>query len=114
MELIKMFDLVFIVSIVFTIVQLIKEAFVKPIPAENWANKELYHKDVMKGCTYEQLMENAENGKYKLAEAYPKQHTDPVTGQAVIDNYELYYNDILKYNASQVKQWARQGKYNLD
>jgi hypothetical protein len=109
-----MFNLVFIVSIVCTIVQIFKEAFTKPIPAENWANKELYHEDVMKGCTDEQLIENVKNGKYKLTEKYPEQHTDPVTGQAIIENCQLYYDDIMKYDAWQVKQWARQGKYNLD
>ena len=64
--LIQMFDLIFLVSIVCTIVQLIKEAHTKPIPAENWANMKLYHKDIMDGVPIEERLKNLENGKYKL------------------------------------------------
>lgn len=63
-----MFDLLFIVSIVGTAVQLIKETCTKSIPAENWANKELYHKDIMDGVSVEQRMKNLKNGKYKLTQ----------------------------------------------
>lgn len=61
-----MFDLLFVVSIVGSVAQAFKEACTKPIPAENWANKELYHKDIMDGIPIEQRMKNLENGKYKL------------------------------------------------
>jgi len=61
-----MFDLLFIVSIVGSAVQLVKETCTPTIPAENWANKELYHKDIMDGVSIEQRMKNLENGKYKL------------------------------------------------
>ena len=40
-----MFDGLFIASVIGTFCQAIKEAFEPTIPAENWANKELYHQD---------------------------------------------------------------------
>ena len=61
-----MFDLLFIVSIVGSVLQLIKEICTPVIPAENWANKELYHKDIMDVVSIEQRLKNLENGKYKL------------------------------------------------
>lgn len=57
---------IFIVSIIMAAIQLIKEAFEPEIPAENWANKELYHKDIMDGVPIEQRMKNVKEGKYKL------------------------------------------------
>lgn len=59
-------DLLFILSIVCSIVCAIKNACTPEIPAENWANKELYHKDIMDGVPIEQRLKNVKNGKYKL------------------------------------------------
>lgn len=59
-------DALFIVSIIGALIQIIKEACEKPIPAENWANKELYHKDIMDGVPIEQRIKNLKNGKYKM------------------------------------------------
>mgnify|MGYP003309906811 CR=1 FL=1 len=61
-----MFDALFAVSIIGAIIQIIKERFTPTIPAENWANKELYHKDIMDGVPIEQRLKNLENGKYKI------------------------------------------------
>ena len=108
-----MFDSLFILSIVGTVVQATKEACTKPIPAENWANKELYHKDIMDGVSIEQRMKNLENGKYKLTETHPEPHRDPVNGKIVIENCKLYYDDVAKYGAYKAQQWVKQGKYNL-
>ncbi len=108
-----MFDLLFVVSIIGTIVQVVKEACTPTIPAENWANKELYHKDIMNGVPVEQRMKNLENGKYKLTETYPEPHRDPVSGKIVIENSKLYYEDVKNYGAYQSQQWVKQGKYNL-
>ena len=108
-----MFDLLFIVSIIGTVVQIIKEICTKPIPAENWANKELYYKDIMDGVSVEQRMKNLENGKYKLIETYPEPHRDPISGKVMIENCKLYYEDIDKYGAWKAQQWVKQGKYNL-
>jgi hypothetical protein len=110
---VKMFDLLFAVSIIGTIAQVVKEARTTTIPAENWANKELYHKDIMNGVSVEQRMKNLENGKYKLTETHPEPHRDPVSGKIVIENSKLYYEDIKNYGAYQAQQWVKQGKYNL-
>lgn len=61
-----MFDGLFIVSIIATCIQAIKDAFEPTVPAENWANKELYRRDIMNGVSVEQRMKNLKNGKYKL------------------------------------------------
>ena len=108
-----MFDLLFIVSIVGSAVQVIKEARTPTIPAENWTNKELYHKDVMDGVPIEQRMKNVQNGKYKMVVTYPEPHRDPVSGKIIIENCKLYEEDVLAYGAYQAQQWVNQGKYNL-
>lgn len=108
-----MFHLLSIVSLVSTVAQAVKEGFTKPIPAENWENKELYHKDLMSGVPVEQRMKNLKNGKYKLTENYPEPHRDPVSGKIVIENCKLYNEDLSKYGAVQTMKWVKQGKYNL-
>ena len=108
-----MFDGLFIASIIGTCYQAIKEAFEPTIPAENWANKELYHQDMMNGVSVEQRMKNVKNGKYKMTTTYPEPHRDPVSGKIVIENCKLYYNDVKKHGAYQAQQWVKQGKYNL-
>lgn len=108
-----MFGLLFAVSAVGTIVQLIKESNTKPIPAENWANKELYYEDIMNGVPVQQRMKNLKNGKYKLDKSYPEPHRDPVSGKIMIENYELYCEDVRNYGACQAQKWVGQGKYNL-
>ncbi len=69
-----MFNGLLIASLLGAIVDGIKTAFVPTIPAENWANKELYYKDLMDGVSAEQRMKNVKNGKYKLTETYPEPH----------------------------------------
>lgn len=107
-----MFDGLFIVSLIGTCVQVFKEACKPIVPAENWANKELYHKDIMAGVPIEQRMKNLENGKYKLVETYPEPHKD-VDGKIIIENCKLYNEDLTKYGAVQTMKWVKQGKYNL-
>lgn len=108
-----MFDVLFIISIVGSLVQVVKEANQTVIPAENWANEELYHRDIMNGVPVEQRMKNLENGKYKLTKTYPEPHRDPVSGKIVIENCKLYHEDVSNYGAYQAQQWVKQGKYNL-
>ncbi len=108
-----MFDLLLVVSAVCTVAQLVKESCTKEIPAENWANKELYQKDIMNGVSVEQRMKNLENGKYKLTESHPEPHRDPVSGKIVIENNLLYQEDLRAYGACQTMRWVKQGKYNL-
>ncbi|MBQ3127818.1 MAG: hypothetical protein IJC13_02135 [Clostridia bacterium] len=102
-----------IFSIFSTAKQAIKETFEPTIPAENWANRELYHKDLMSGMSVEERMRNVKNGRYKLTEKYPKPHRDPKSGKIIIENCKLYYEDVNKYGAYQAQQWVKQGKYNL-
>lgn len=103
----------FIASLIGTCYQLIKETFEPTIPEENWANKELYYRDLMNGVSAEQRMKNVRNGKYKLTETYPEPHRDSVSGKIIIENSSLYYEDVSKYGAYQAQQWVKQGKYNL-
>lgn len=107
-----MLDGLFIASLVGSVVQIFKEANQKTIPAENWANKELYHEDLMSGMSGEQLMKNVHNGKYKLTETYPEPHRGK-DGKIVIENTLLYKEDLKKYGAYQTYKWVEQGKYNL-
>lgn len=108
-----MLDGLFIASLIGSCYQVIKEKLEPTIPAENWANKELYHQDLMNGVPVEQRMKNLKNGKYKLVVTYPEPHRDPVSGKIIIENSKLYEEDINKYGAYQAQQWVKQGKYNL-
>lgn len=108
-----MFRLFGIISLIGTCYQLIKEAFEPVIPAENWANYDLYHQDMMNDVPIEERMENVKNGKYKLTETYPEPHRDVKTGKIIIENSQLYNEDVKNYGAYQAMQWVRQGKYNL-
>ena len=108
-----MFDGLFIASIIGTVYQAIKEKLEPTIPAENWANKELYYKDMADGVPIEQRMKNLKNGKYKAVVTYPEPHKDPVTGKIIIENSLLYKEDVKNYGAVQAQQWVKQGKYNL-
>lgn len=107
----------FIASLVGNCVEIVKEKFAKPIPAENWANRELYNKDLMAGMSAEQLMKNVEDGKYKgevkEKEKFPEPHRNK-DGKIRIENYKLYQADVKKYNPYQVAQWVKQGRYNLE
>lgn len=104
----------FIAAVIETCRQGIKEALQPTIPAENWANNDLYYEDIMNGVSVEQRMNNVKNGKYKLTETYPEPHRDPIDGKVVIENCKLYNEDLCKYGAYQTMQWVNQGKYNLN
>lgn len=107
-----MLDGLFIVSLIGTCVQAIKEYCQPTIPAEYWANKELYHKDLMDGISIEQRMKNLENGKYKQTKAYPEPHKTK-DGKIIIENCLLFEEDKKKYGVVQAYKWVKQGKYNL-
>ena len=108
-----MFDGLFIASLIGTCVQAIKEHCEPVIPAENWANKELYHEDIMNGVPIEQRINNLKNGKYKLSETYVEPHRTK-DGRILIENCKLYNEDVKNYGAYQAQQWVKQGKYNLE
>lgn len=108
-----MLDGLFIASIIGSCVQAIKEKLEPTIPAENWANKDLYHEDIMNGVSIEQRMKNLKNGKYKMTETYPEPHRDSVSGKIIVENCALYREDLKKYGAYQAEKWVKQGRYNL-
>ena len=108
-----MFHGLFIASLISTVTQLIKEACQPIIPAENWANSELIHKDKISGISEKEFNRNLSNGKYKITETYPEPHREPETGKIIIENCRLYYADVKKYGAVQAQKWVKQGKYNL-
>ena len=95
----------------------IKEKCEPTIPAENWANKELMHQDLMQGVSAKQRLRYAEQGRYyipkSVTEAYPKPHRDAKTNKIIIENDVLYRKDILNYSACDAVKWGNQGKYNL-
>ena len=95
-----MFDFLFAMSIVDSVVELAEEASAPTIPAENWANKELYHEDIINGVSAEQRMKNLKNGKYKSVETYLEPHRD-INGKIIIENNLLYNEDLEKYGAVQ-------------
>lgn len=107
-----MLDGLFIASLIGSLCQVVKEKLEPTIPAENWANRELYHQDIMNGVSVEERMKNLKNGKYKLVENYPEPHRDK-DGKVIIENSQLYYDDVQKYGAYQAQKWVKQGKYNL-
>lgn len=108
-----MFDLLFAASIIGTCIEIIKERNAPTVPAENWANKNLYHKDMADGVPIEQVMKNVQNGRYKITETYPEPHKDPVSGKIIIENCSLYNRDLRNYGAAKTMEWVKQGKYNL-
>ena len=90
----------------------IGQAFEPTIPAKNWANKDLIYKDRMSGMSEKQIMQNVQNGKYIIGESYPEPHRAQ-DGRIIIENCDLYQEDIKNFGAYQAYQWAQQGKYNL-
>ena len=107
-----MFDGLFIASLIGSCVKGIKESFVPTITAEQWGNKELIHQDIMNGVSAEQRIKNAQNGKYIVREKYSEPHRNE-RGQIMIENSQLYNQDLFKYGAVQTMKWVKQGKYNL-
>ena len=107
-----MFDLLSIIAFFNTGKQIIEETLETPLPAENWANKELYYKDLMSGMPVKQISKNAKNGKYKLSVTHPEPHRDS-KGKIIIENSLQYKADLKKYGSYKTMQWVRQGKYNL-
>lgn len=108
-----MLHLLFVISLIGSICTLIKEARTPTIPAENWANEELHRQDILNGVPIDQVMKNLADGKYKLTETYPEPHRNE-RGQIVIENSDLYWEDVKNYGAYQASKWVKQGKYNLN
>lgn len=91
-----------------------EETFEAAIPAENWENKDLYHKDLMSGMSSKEQMRNVKNGRYKYVVQYEAPHKDLKTNKIIIENTDLYREDIKNFSAYDAYKWAEQGKYNLN
>lgn len=106
------------VSLFTTGVPLVKEKtgqiFEQTIPAESWANKELLDKDRASGMSQEQILYNVKNGRYIMSVQYPVPHRDATSGKTIIENEELYREDVIEHGAYQAQKWVKQGKYNLN
>ena len=107
-----MFDGLFIVSMIMSGLEYIKESFEREIPAENWANKELIDRDIMNDVPVEQRIMNAQNGKYKQVSTYQEPHRGS-DGKIIIENSKLYHEDLMNCGSVQTIKWVEQGKYNL-
>lgn len=108
-----MLDGLFIASLVGTAVQGVKDAFTPTITAEQWANKDLQYQDRMNGMSEKEIIKNAQRGRYIVTEKYPEPHRNE-HGQIMIENCQLWHEDLKKYGSVQTMKWAKQGKYNLE
>lgn len=106
-----------VVSLLTTGVALAKEKLenmcTPVIPAENWDNKELIKKDRKCGLTYDEIRDNAKKGRYICVIKYDEPHRDS-KGKIIIENCELYHEDVKIYGACNAQKWTKQGKYNLN
>ena len=105
-----------IFAILYMLLGGIKEKCELSIPAENWANKELMHQDLMNGVSAEQRLRYAKQSRYyipkSVTEAYPNPNRDE-KGKIIIENSTLYHDDVNNHGAYNAQQWVDQGKYNL-
>ena len=106
-----MLDGLFIVSLVGTIIEAVKEKNKPIIPSKNW-NMELWNEDLLNNVPIEKRMNKVRSGKYKTKEVYNEPHRD-LGGKIIIENTKLYYDDCSRYGALQAQKWVQQGKYNL-
>lgn len=106
-----MLDLLGIASILHSVKEIVSESLEKEIPAENWANKELKHEDIMNGVAINQVIKYAKEGRYKLDQHHSKLCRDE-KGEIIIDYRELYKEDLKLYGINQTYEWLKQGKYN--
>ena len=72
-----MFHIIGIAALVYTIIQIVKEELQPRIPAENWANMDLYHEDMMRGVPIEQRLKYVEEGRYKLTKTDSESYRTP-------------------------------------
>ena len=60
----EIFALAALLCVVGAIVEYIKEKREPEIPAENWANEDLKHQDIMNGVPMDQIIKYAREGRY--------------------------------------------------
>ena len=54
------------IAIIIVICCWLKEKLTPVTPAENWANKELIHRDRMSGMSEKEILRNVDRGRYRL------------------------------------------------
>ena len=92
----------------------IGQALEPEVPAENWANRDLYYKDMVAGMSAEERMRNLHKGRYRFSMQYLEPHRDPVDNKIIIENEELYWEDSSLHGSPLTHKWLEQGKYNLN
>lgn len=94
------------------VVGYIKEKTEPEIPAENWANHDLEHQDIMNGVPMNQIVKYAREGRYKLNEKPREPHRDE-NGRIKIENKLLYDKDCGIYSPQMIQKMAERGRYNM-
>ena len=109
----EVFALATLLCVLGAIVEYIKEKREPEIPAENWANEDLKHQDIMNGVPMDQIIEYAREGRYIVKEKYPEPHRDE-NGRIMIENCLLYEKDCKIYSPQMIQKMAERGRYNLN
>lgn len=105
-----MFDGLGIIGLIAGAKQIIKEATEKEIPAENWNNKALMHKDKMNpDVSPQQIMKNIEKGKYYSPTVIPERYEMPVK---IVDK-KSYEHDVRVYGKEVADSNAKMGLYSF-
>lgn len=106
-----MLDSVTLVSAItgfFGIAQSIKEKK-EPIAPPIY-NFDLYRKDILSGCSTNQLYKYQHKGRYKKPDIIEPHRNS--NGQIIIEDMERYRTDAAKYGVVQAQKWIREGRYN--
>lgn len=104
------FDGLGIIGLIAGAKQLIKESTEKEIPAENWNNKALMHKDKMNpDVSPQQIMKNLEKGKYYSPTVIPERYEMPVK---IVDK-KSYEHDVRVYGKEVADSNAKLGLYSF-
>ncbi len=105
-----MFDGLGIIGLFAGIKQLIKESTEKPVPAENWNNKDLFYKDQHNpNVSKKQFYKNLEQGKYRSHEVVPIKYEQPIK---IVDR-KGYEHDVRTYGKEIADDNAKQGLYSF-
>ena len=106
-----MFDGLGIIGLIAGTKQIIKEKTEKEIPAENWNNKDLMHKDKMNpNLTWKDIQRNLKNGKYYAPEVIPERYEQPV--KPIVDRARYEY-DVREFGKEIADSNAKHGLYSF-
>lgn len=112
-------ELIAIVSIIYVVMQLLKETFTLKLPGDCYANDELITKDRVSGMTEKEIRRNSKNKRYyfpkEIVSAYELPHRSSESSHnIIIENDQLYMIDYKQYGPFNIRKWMEQGKYNLN